>query len=288
VQFGFPYVDTLRILQDFGTAAEFYPLGNREELQRLETLLGSETIAGLFCEFPSNPMLVSPDLAGLSRLARAHRFPLVVDDTIATWANVDLRSAADVVVTSLTKSFTGRGDVMAGSAIIQPGSPFAAELRAALSAEYEDCLWSANAILAEAHSRDFTERVHRTNRATEQVVNWLRAQPAVAEVHYPALNERGLYDAFKNPGGGYGGLFSILLRDPARASPAFYNQLEFCKGPNLGTTISLCCPFTLLAHFNELDWAETCGVSRYLLRFSIGQEDPGELIARLERALRAT
>jgi cystathionine gamma-synthase len=43
----------------------------------------------------------------------------------------------------------------------------------------------------------------------------------------------------------------------------------------------------LLAHYGELDWAEQCGVSRYLLRFSIGQEDASELIARLDRAFAA-
>ena len=81
------------------------------------------------------------------------------------------------------------------------------------------------------------------------------------------------------------GLFSLLLRDPARHAPRFYDSLEFCKGPNLGTYFSLCCPFTLLAHFGELEWAERCGVSRYLLRFSVGLESPSNLIDRLSRAL---
>jgi cystathionine gamma-synthase len=210
----------------------------------------------------------------------------VVDDTISTWANVDLRSVADVLVTSLTKFFTGRGDVMAGAAVVHPDSPLAAVLRPALDAEYEDCIWSANAILAESYSRDFAERVQRTNATTVQVVDWLRAQPEVAEVYYPSVRDRALYDTFRKPGGGYGGLFSILLRDAPRTTPAFYDRLELCKGPNLGTTFTLCCPFTLLAHYNELDWAESCGVSRYLLRFSIGQENADELIARIGRALR--
>lgn len=285
VQFGFPYVDTLRILKDFGAAGEFFPLGNREDLEKLAALADREKLAGIFCEFPSNPMLSSPDLASLSALARAHGSPLVVDDTIATWANVDLRTVADVSVTSLTKFFTGRGDVMAGSAIIQPASPLAAELRAALDAEYEDCLWGANAILAEEHSRDFAERLQRTNRTTAQIVDWLRNQPGVAEVYYPSVRDRDLFDAFRKPGGGYGGLFSVLLRDASRTAPVFYDHLEMCKGPNLGTTFTLCCPFTLLAHYKELDWAEQCGVSRHLLRFSIGQENPEDLIARIGRAM---
>jgi cystathionine gamma-synthase len=61
--------------------------------------------------------------------------------------------------------------------------------------------------------------------------------------------------------------------------------LRFSKGPNLGTYFSLCCPFTLLAHFDELDWAEHCGVSRYLLRFSVGLEPATDLIDRVREAL---
>ena len=59
-----------------------------------------------------------------------------------------------------------------------------------------------------------------------------------------------------------------------------------CKGPNLGVNFSLCCPFTLLAHYRELDFVERCGVSRHLIRISVGLEEPQDLIDRLDLALR--
>ena len=68
----------------------------------------------------------------------------------------------------------------------------------------------------------------------------------------------------------------------------FTIALAVCKGPSLGTVFTLACPFTLLAHYTELDWAESCGVSRYLIRISVGLEDPEELWSRLDRALRGT
>jgi cystathionine gamma-synthase len=94
-----------------------------------------------------------------------------------------------------------------------------------------------------------------------------------------------MYDRFRRPDGGYGGLFSIVLKDAARVTEAFYDALEITKGPNLGTSFSLCCPFTLIAHYNELEWAESAGASRYLIRISVGLEPADELIARIERAL---
>ncbi|HMP72967.1 MAG TPA: PLP-dependent transferase [Kiritimatiellia bacterium] len=288
VQFGFPYVDTLKILQDFGHEHVFYPRGDEAELEALAKRASSDMLAGIFCEFPSNPLLFSPDVGRLGEIARLHRIPLVVDDTIATSVNVDLMGAADAVVTSLTKYFTGRGDLMAGAVILNPASPRYDELYDGLAAEFEDCLWGDTLSLVAEASRDYSQRVDRINETTLHVVNWLREHPGVDAICHPSVTRRMVYDGFRKPGGGYGGLFSVILKDAAVKAPRFYDGLEISKGPNLGTVFSLCCPFTLLAHYHELEWAESCGVSRNLLRFSIGLEPAEELILRLDRALSAT
>ena len=287
VQFGFPYVDTLKVQQDLGLGAHFLPRGDEADLQQLRDLLCVDPISAVFCEFPSNPLLVSPDLGGLGELARQYGFPLVVDETLGTYVNTDVLRVADVAVTSLTKYFTGAGDVLAGAAIINPHSPLGARLRDALDGEYEDNLWDDDAVLLAQYSADFPHRVHRINRTAEQVCEFCRAHPAVAEVYYPKYGTPANYDAFRRPEGGYGGLFSILLKDPERTSPRFYDSLQLCKGPNLGVNFSLCCPFTLLAHYRELDFVERCGVSRHLIRVSVGLEEPQDLIDRLDQALRA-
>jgi cystathionine gamma-synthase len=285
VQFGFPYVDTLKIQQDFGPGVHFFPRGDERELGQLAELLGAEPVSAVFCEFPSNPLLNSPDLAALAALGRRHEVPLVVDETLASYVNADLRPVADVLVTSLTKYFTGAGDVLAGAAILNPQSPRFGRMREAVEREYEDVLWGGDALLLARYCADFPERVQQINRTAEQVVDFCRAQPAIAEVYYPKYSTPGNYAAVRRHDGGYGGLFSLVLRDPERITPRFFDALRFCKGPNLGTYFSLCCPFTLLAHFDELEWAENCGVSRYLLRFSVGLESPSELIERLARGL---
>lgn len=286
-QFGFPYVDTLKIQQDFGFRSVFFPVGNKNDLKMLERIALIDRVSGIFCEFPSNPLLASPDLQTLSKIARRQHIPLIVDETVSSWHNVDLLAAADITVTSLTKYFTGRGDVMGGAAIINPTSPRVTQLRSAFRAEYEDTTWGDDLIVMEEQSRDFAERMKRINETTANVVDWLNARPEIDRVYYPTLHTREVYDRYKRPSGGYSGLFSLLLNDAAKTTPAFYNNLRFSKGPNLGTTFSLCCPFTMLAHYDELDWAEQCGVSRHLIRFSIGLEPAGELIRRLETALRA-
>ena len=80
-------------------------------------------------------------------------------------------------------------------------------------------------------------------------------------------------------------MVTFLPRDAKPRAPEIYDRLAVCKGPSLGTVFTLACPFTLLAHYTELEWAETCGVSRYLIRLSVGLEDREDLWQRLERAM---
>jgi cystathionine gamma-synthase len=210
---------------------------------------------------------------------------VLVDDTIGALVNVDVRPAADVVTCSLTKFFSGAGDVMAGSLVLNRSRPRGARLRAAVEAEFEDLLDPADAAVLEHNSRDCVQRVRQINATAARLCDVLAAHPAVERVDYPKFRTRANYDAFRRTQGGYGGLFSILLRDAERNAPAFYDGLAIAKGPNLGTNFSLCCPYTILAHFHELDFVEQCGISRYLLRVSVGLEDPDWLIATFQEAL---
>lgn len=286
VQFGFPYVDSLKVQEKFGPGAQFFPRGDAADLERLEALLAGEAVGGVFTEFPSNPLLVSPDLARLSKLARRQGVPLVVDDTLAGFANADLLGVADAVCSSLTKFFSGVGDVTAGSVVLNPRGPLAGDLAAELRKE-PGFLWGADAVVLERNSRDYLDRSARVNANAEALADFLDEHPAVAAVHYPKFRSPELYRAFQRSGGGYGGLLSIDLRDPATAAPHMFDALRVCKGPNLGTAYTLACPYTLLAHYQELDFAESCGVSRHLIRVSVGLEPAEELIRRFGEALAA-
>lgn len=65
----------------------------------------------------------------------------------------------------------------------------------------------------------------------------------------------------------------------------FYDNLAIYKGPSLGTNFTLACPYTILAHYNELEWAKEYGVDRWLIRVSVGLEDPDWLLQTFKDAL---
>ena len=77
---------------------------------------------------------------------------------------------------------------------------------------------------------------------------------------------------------------SFTLKVPER-TPELYKGMRFSKGPSLGTDYSLLCPYTLLAHYTEIPWANECGVDTELLRLSVGREPVEDLLTRLDEAL---
>ncbi|RAK96159.1 cystathionine gamma-synthase [Aspergillus ibericus CBS 121593] len=289
IMFGFPYVDTLKILQKFGPGCIFYGNGSSEDLDDLEARLkAGERYLALFCEFPGNPMLYCPDLKRIKKLADTYDFGVVVDETIGNSVNVQVLPHADVVVSSLTKIFSGDCNVMGGSAILNPEGRHYPSLKRAFESDYEDNYWVEDVMFMERNSRDFVNRIKKINDNAEAICDILNAHPLVKDVHFPKYTPtRQFYEDCRTPTGGYGGLLSFTFHEKAHAV-AFYDRIETAKGPSLGTNFTLVSPYVVLAHYWELDWAAGFGVPADLLRVSVGVEDTEDLKARFEVALQAT
>ena len=286
-QLGFPYVDTLKLQQKFGHGVTL--LHNLATIENdLHGLIHRQPLAACFGEIPGNPLLGSVNLSRITPVLRVHDVPLVADDVVATPINVDLSGHAALIATSLTKYVAGTGDVMGGAVICNPRSPFYRELRPLLAAQHEELLWGEDAVVLDREARGFPARMPRHNASGLLLAERLRQHPAVAQVWYPKWEFAEAYEAVRRPTGGWGSLITFLPMQAETRSPEIYDRLALCKGPSLGTTFTLACPFTLLAHYTELDWVEACGVSRYLIRISVGLEDPEDLWRRLDQALQGS
>ncbi|KAL4864961.1 hypothetical protein BDV12DRAFT_157386 [Aspergillus spectabilis] len=288
VCFGFPYIDTLKILEKWGPGCVFYGRGSSEDLDDLESrLAGGERFLGLFTEFPGNPLLKAPDIKRIRTLADKYDFAVVVDETVGNFLNINVLSYADIVVSSLTKIFSGDSNVMGGSAVLNPHGKYYQLLKDTFSRDYEDNVWVEDVVFLERNSRDFVSRIEKINRTTEDITAMLKESPLVKNVYYPKYNPSlPLYEAFRTTNGGYGGLFSVTFHSTAEAV-AFFDNLEVLKGPSLGTNFTLSCPYTLLAHYGELEWANSYGVEFDLVRISVGLEEASFLRTRVQHALDA-
>lgn len=278
----------------------------------------------IITEFPGNPLLQSPPLDTLRALSLENSIPLVVDDTVGTYTSLALLPHCDAACTSLTKMFSGKCNVMGGAVVLNPRGRWYAPLKGLLSGggwegrhggrgEYGDIngghgvsggigggaekgltggegehawFWE-DVLVMEKNSRGFDERVRKASLNAERMVEVLRESDAVAEVYYPkGSSTQKLYERFKKDGGAYGFLVSINFV-AKEAAVAFYDALDVAKGPSLGTDFTLCCAYTLLAHYKELEWAAEYGVVEDLVRISVGLEEWEWLEERVNRALRA-
>lgn len=177
---------------------------------------------------------------------------------------------------------------------MNPKSPHYSLLKKALEQDYQDTYFASDAIFMERNSRDFRSRVGKINRNTEAICDFLHSHttsssaPALKKVYYPKYITPHNYLARRraSPDAGYGGLFSVTFSSLA-ASRAFFDALECCKGPSLGTNFTLACPYTVLAHYLELEWAAEWEVEEGLVRVSVGLEEEETLLKWFGKALEA-
>jgi cystathionine gamma-synthase len=282
MQLDFPYVDVLKLQQQYGRGCVFLPVMDDAAYGTAKARLQQEAISGIFTEVPTNPLLRCVDYERLRSFTRDT--PLIIDDTIGTVVNVDAFRFADVVTSSLTKAFSGAGDLMAGSVILNSSSPHGPVFRKWMRGHADHQLFHADAVALEQNSRDFPERVRQATQNSIALYEALQHHPKVGRIWH-TKNEGGAgYRQVMRQESAHSSLFSMTLKDPA-AAPRFYDALRVCKGPSLGTNFTLACPYTLLAHYDELDWAESCGVPRDLIRISSGLESAHDLVERFHQAL---
>lgn len=184
--------------------------------------------------------------------------------------------------------------------------PFYDRLKEVLSTEFEDLYYPEDAVYMERNSRDFRSRIKKVNDNAYDTTEYLYSRSiedtsapesastspkkVIKKVYYPRYVTPEIYaQAKRTPTlgkGGFGGLFSITFTSLA-ASKAFFDTIACAKGPSLGTSFTLASPYTLLAHYGELDWAAQYGVDSGLVRISVGQEDSVSLREWFEEAVAA-
>lgn len=110
-------------MEKWGPGGHLFASGDDADIEALIALLKSSRDAGtpisaLWCEYPSNPLLRTPPLVRLRQLADEYGFLIALDDTIGSFENVDVLPFVDVVVTSLSKVFSGAANVMGGRLVL--------------------------------------------------------------------------------------------------------------------------------------------------------------------------
>lgn len=209
---------------------------------------------------------------------------------------------ADCVVSSLTKSFSGYADVMAGSVVLNPLAPSYAALKPLLASLHHNEFFVGDADVLLANSDDYLARTAILNRNAAALAALLAehcsssssSSSPIRAVLYPTTSDTlPNYDAFRRPATadlpatGHGCLLSVDFRSVSTAA-AFYDALPFHCGPHLGAHRTLAVPLNALVWGRDpadADYHASYGARQAQIRISVGLEDEAELLAGVRSAL---
>lgn len=240
----------------------------------------------IYVETPANPVLHLTDLAAVADIARAHNILSVADNTFATPFNQrPLTIGFDLVLHSATKYLAGHSDVVAG--VLVGGQDHISQLWKT-HIMFGPQLHPLEAWLLERGLKTFDLRMQKHNANALAVAHFLEQQPAVRQVYYPGLATHPQHQlAQVQMTGGFGGMVCFDLAGGRAAGYQLLQRLELISlAVSLGGVHSLIThPASTVSTMQSDEEIAASGVQPGLVRFSVGLEDPADLIADLEQAL---
>jgi cystathionine beta-lyase/cystathionine gamma-synthase len=291
IQFGWLFMDTMRLLEKLkapGTDyCAIYDVSALEELRALLRRQG-DRIAGIITEAPSNPLIRTPNLEELKRLAEQYGCALVIDSTLGTPHNVDVLPHADVVIESLTKYANGAADVMMGALILNSSSPYNEGIKATLS-DFLESPYIRDINRLAFQISGYAERMQKVNENTMALVDFLKTRQIVKRIYWAYQEEsKANYERIQRAPNSPGGMITLELAAPLAS---VYDRLKIAKGPSLGAEFTLVGPYLYHAHYDLVSSAtgkqflQSKGLDPELLRISVGIEPIADLIATFSEAM---
>ena len=237
----------------------------------------------VFVEAPGSQSFEMQDIPAIARAAHDKGALVLMDNTWATPLYFRaFEKGVDLSIQAGTKYIGGHSDIMFGCV-----SANAQTLPALKSTVHTMglCVGPDDIYLALRGLRTLGVRLARHYESGLRVARWLGQRPEVARVLHPALESDPGHAIWKRDFSGACGLFSIVLKPcPDRAVHAFMNELAlFGMGFSWGGFESLVILFDCTEYRTATPWAP----GGPTLRFHIGLEDAGDLIADLERGFAA-
>ena len=276
----------------------------------------------LFGETLTNPGVRVLDVERLARIAHKHGVPLIVDNTFPTPVNLrPIEFGADIVTHSTTKYLDGHGTAV-GGAIIDSGNfdweahadkfpglttpdesyhgltytkkfgklAYITKATSQLMRDLGSIQSPQNAFYLNLGIQTLAVRMKHVCQSAQQVSEYLHDHPAVEWIHFPGLKDDPDYAlGQKYMPEGTCGVMALALKGDRERAKRFMDHLQLVT---IETHVADChsCILHPASHthrqLSDVQLREA-GIDPGLMRLSIGLEDPRDIIADLEQALRA-
>ena len=237
----------------------------------------------VFVEAPGSQSFEMQDIPAIAKVAHERGAVVLMDNTWATPLYFRaFEKGVDLSIQAGTKYIGGHSDVMFGC--VSANAATLPKLKDTVHA-LGLCVGPDDMYLALRGLRTLGVRLARHNESGLAVARWLESRPEVLRVMHPALASDPGHALWKRDFTGACGLFGITLKPASdQAVLAFMDALTlFGMGFSWGGFESLVILFDCAEYRTATRWAP----GGPTLRFHVGLEDPGDLIADLERGFAA-
>lgn len=273
----------------------------------------------IYVETIGNPRINVIDIEAVAQVAHEHKIPLIIDNTFATPYLVrPIEHGADIVVHSATKFIGGHGTTI-GGVIVDSGNfdwaasgkfpsfttpdpsyhgvvytealgnlAYIAKARVTLLRDTGAAISPFNAFLFLQGLETLSLRMARHVENAKQIAEFLQNHPKVTWVNYPSLEGNDYYDlAKKYAPKGAGSIFTFGVKGGIDGVKTLINNLDiFSHLANVADAKSLVIHPSTTTHQQLSDkQQEEAGITKDMVRISVGIEDVSDLIADLEGAL---
>ncbi|MFD2516339.1 trans-sulfuration enzyme family protein [Salinimicrobium flavum] len=240
----------------------------------------------IYIETPSNPLLTITDMEAVAGLAKKHGLVSMIDNTFASPVNQNpVDFGIDVVIHSATKYMGGHSDILAGTVI---SSEEKIDTIFQMAKNFGGSLSDFTVWLLERSIKTMGIRVKTQNENAQRMAEFLEQHEFVAKVYYPGLKSHPDHELAKRQMKGFGGMLSFELKGLDAA--VFMKYLKLIK-PSMslaGVESTILSPTKTSHALLTPEEREEQGISDGLMRFSVGIEEPEDLIADIEQALEET
>jgi cystathionine beta-lyase/cystathionine gamma-synthase len=279
------YGGTFHIIEDLlprlGISHRFISI---EELADVGAVIGPKTRIVWF-ESPINPTLRCVDVGAVAAGCRKSGVLAAMDNTFASPINQPVLSMGiDLSMQSCTKYLNGHSDVTGG--VLSGSSALMAEM-AKMRRLLGGIMDPQPAFALARGMKTMPLRVAQHNQNAMTVAQFLEGHRAVDRVYYPGLASHPDHAIAAKQMSGFGGMVTIDVKGGQAAAFRAFDKLKIVKrAASLGGVESICSMPILTSQYGLTDEELVkAGVSKGMIRISIGLEDTADLIDDLDQAL---
>ena len=254
------------------------------EVHLLESLIQPNTKI-LYIETPTNPAVDILDLELIGQIAKKHNLIYIVDNCFATpYVQKPIKFGADLVIHSATKLIDGQGRVLGGVTV---GSKELMREIYLFARNTGPAMSPFNAWVLSKSLETLAVRVEKHAENALKVAEFLETQENVTLVKYPFLKSHPQYAVAKNQMKLGGNIVAFEIKGGIAAGRTFLDTIKMCSlSANLGDTRTIVTHPSSTTHgrLSEEDRLAV-GITKGLVRISVGLENVADIIEDLEQAL---